>query len=268
MWLTRAIADRASLLWCRVSERAGYGRVSEMPTSDGPVLVVLDGVGRFQFAPYAIRSVLRQLKSPIETVMYDWQFGLVGEIWTDLCWLRRNRLMGARLARLLRRIHRQRPDRPIHVFAFSGGAGIAVFACERLGGRRMVDTLVLAAPALSPGYDLRSALRGVERCVVLVSPRDRLVLGVGTSLFGTTDRKFGKSAGQVGFEGMNDLHRVPSPGYDRCRQIRWDASLRGDGHFGGHAGWIAPPFLRRYLPGLLGGDVVWWTEKGSTEQES
>ncbi len=268
MWLTRAIADRASLLWHRVSERVSHGRVPEMPTSDGPVLVVLDGVGRFQFAPYTIRRVLRERESPIETVMYDWQFGIVGEIWTDLCWFRRNRVMGARLARLLRRIHRVSPDRPIHVFAFSGGAGIAVFACERLGERRMVDTLVLAAPALSPGYDLRPALRAVERCVVLVSPRDRLVLGVGTRLFGTTDRAFGTAAGQVGFEGMNDLPRVSGPGYDRYRQIRWDASLCRDGHYGGHAGWIAPPFLRRYLPGLLGGDAVWWTEIASTEQES
>ncbi len=268
MSLTRAITDRVSLVWHRVAERVGGGRVTEFPASDGPVLVVVDGVGRFQFAPYVIRRVVRELDLPIETVMYDWQTPIVGEIWTDLTWHRRNRVMGAKLARRLLQMHRDNPGRPIHVFAYSGGASVGVFACESLRGRKVVNTLLLVAPALSPGFDLTPALRAVDRCKILVSPRDSVVLGLGTRLLGTSDRVHGQSAGMVGFQGMGDLPRGSKSDYDRCWQIRWNASLRGDGNYGGHAGWIATPFLRRYLMRLLGDDTVLWSGFEPTEQES
>jgi len=265
MGLNRAIADRVSLIRRRAAERMSYGRVGELPTSDAPLLVVVDGVGRFQFAPYAIRWALRDLGSPIETVLFDWHTPIVGEIWTDLMWRRRNRVMGARLARRLLRFHRDCPDRPIHLFAYSGGACVGAFACESLRGRKIVSTLLLVAPAVSPGFDLKPALRAVERCTILVSPRDYVILGLGTTLFGTSDRISGKSAGMVGFAGMGDLPRGSRADYDRCRQVRWDASLRRDGNFGGHAGWIAPAFLRRYLLRLLDGDTVLWTDAGACE---
>lgn len=260
MSLFRGIADRISLVRRRIVERIRYGRVPDDTSSDRPVIVVVDGVGRFQFAPYAIRRALRELGSEIEVVQHDWQYGLTGEIWTDLMWLRRNRVMGARLARRLLRLRRRCRDRPIHLFALSGGCAIAVFACECLRGRDVVASLVLAAPALSTAYDLGPALTAVERCYVLVSRLDNVVLGAGTRLFGTSDREFVPAAGMVGFERPAGLPDEHGRGYDRCRQIRWSPSLVGDGHGGGHAGWIAAEILRRYLPGLLEGTTELPTE--------
>ncbi len=260
MSLVRGIADRISLIRRRIAERIRYGRIPEETASEGPVIVVVDGVGRFQFAPYAIRRALRELGSEIEVLQYDWQFGLTGEVWTDLMWLRRNRVMGARLARRLLRLRRRCRDRPIHLYALSGGCIIAVFACECLRGRDVVASLVLAAPALSREYNLGPALTAVEHCYVLVSRRDSLVLGAGTRLFGTSDRQFVRAAGMVGFERSPGLPDEHERGYDRCRQIRWSPSLVGEGHGGGHAGWISSEILRRYLPGLLAGSTELPTE--------
>lgn len=266
MSLTRAMSERLSLVYRRLGERCAGGRVPEEATARGPVLVVVDGVGRFQFAPYVLRRVLRDLSSPIEVVMYDWQTPIVGDIWCDLMWHRRNRVMGAQLARRLLKIHRAQPHRPIDLFAYSGGASIGAFACESLRGRRIVNTLLLVAPALSPGFDLIKALRAVNHCSILVSPHDRVVLGLGTTLFGTSDRVSGSAAGRVGFDGMGDLPRGTKPGYDRCWQFRWTETLRPFGHHGGHAGWIAMPFLRRYLLSLLAGDNVLWTDAVGSEK--
>ena len=260
MSLVRGITDRISLVRRRIQERIRYGRMPDDTASEGPVIVVVDGVGRFLFAPYAIRQALRELGSEIEVIHYGWHYGLTGEIWTDLMWLRRNRVMGARLARRLLRLRRRCRDRPIHLFALSGGCAIAVFACECLRGRGVVTSLVLAAPALSAGYNLGPALEAVGHGYFLVSRADKVVLGAGTRIFGTSDRQFARAAGMVGFERPPGLPDEHGRGYDRCRQIRWSPSLLGDGHSGGHAGWIASKILRRYLPGLLAGTTELPTE--------
>lgn len=246
--------DRANVITTYFAERFRYGLAKSVGPLDREVLFVVDGVGRFHAAPLVIRRALREEGIELGTILYDWQFGLWGEIWTDLMWLRRNRWMGAKLARELRTFRREHPATRIHLFALSAGAGIAVFAAERVRRDRLIDTLILACPALSPTYNLAPALRAVERCYALVSERDRVVLGLGTRLFGTIDRRFTSAAGRVGF-------RIP-PGlcdndiriYERMREIRWSQALRADGNLGGHAGWIDVRFLRKHLLAMLKGE--------------
>lgn len=104
-------------------------------------------------------------------------------------------------ADLINRRFEQDPASPIVVTAHSGGTAIAVWALERLRPGVMVRDVVLLAPALSPHYDLTAALRHVQNAMtVYSSPIDGLVLGIGTSLFGTMDRVNGESAGRYGFE--------------------------------------------------------------------
>lgn len=248
-FLTTRLQAMSLYLW----DRFRFG----IPEYDGPlaedVLFVLDGVGGFQFVPLFVRRALRDVGASMGTVAFRWQFGLVGEIWTDLMWLRRNRVMGARLARKILSVHRRHPAARIHLFACSGGAGIAAFACESLRGRQVVDTAILACPALSPGYNLAPALRAVRRCYALVSHCDRWILGAGTRLFGTMDRCFGASGGLRGFRIPPELAPADSALYDRLREIRWTPALRRDGHHGGHTGWPMPRFLRRHLLPLIQG---------------
>lgn len=237
-----------------VSTWVAHCVVHGLPFEQGPfdreVLFILDGVGGFQFSPVMIRRALRQNRSTMGTIWYRWQFGLPGEIWTDLMWIRRNRVMGAQLARKILAFHRRYPQTTIHLTAFSGGAGIAAFACESLQ-RPIIETLLLGCPALSPTFNLAPALRCVNRAVTLISHKDRFLLGWGTTIFGTTDRKFGSAAGRMGFAIPAGLPAADRREYDKLRQIHWSPAFKLDGHHGGHTGWMNERFLAKHLIPLL-----------------
>lgn len=118
-----------------------------------------------------------------------------------------------RLVERLRGFRATSPEARIVVTGHSGGARIAVRAIELLDvDERLVEQLWLLAPALSPEYDFGPALDRVPRIVALTSPHDSLILGVGTSLFGTSDRYFGDAGGRIGFR--SDHARFEQWGYD------------------------------------------------------
>jgi hypothetical protein len=166
-------------------------------------------------------------------------------------WCRRNREKGRELAARITAF-RESNNAIVHVVAFSGGCGLAVWGCEGLE-KQLVDTLILAAPAIHPDYNLAAALHNVRRCYALVSERDRWILGLGTTIFGTTDRRFASSAGRLGFRRPAGLSAAESAAYDRLREVRWTPALRSMGHRGGHTGWAKVQFLREHLVPLLQG---------------
>ena len=261
------LVSRVKLLAAFADELARYGLPEVSGSVDREVLFIVDGVGGFQAAPLMIRRALRLEGSTLGTILYKWQFGLPGEIWTDLMWLRRNRLMGMRLARRLLAFRRANPAAKIHVMACSGGAGITLFALEAMHRRSeraahrsaepiapLVDTLILASPAVSPTYNLGSALGMVKRCYAIVSRRDSIVLGLGTRIFGTMDRSFTRAAGMVGFRMPTDVSPQEREAYERLREIRWSPELQKQGHNGGHTGSVSVAFLRHHLLPLLAGE--------------
>lgn len=250
------IWNRVTAISAYLGERGRNGVPETMGNLDDEVVFILDGVGGAQFGPVLIRRALREEGHSLGTVVYDWQCGLRGEIWTDLMWLRRNRVMGARLARKLLAFRRDHPQATVHLVSYSGGTGIAVFALERLRGRPLIETLVMPCPALSPTYNLGPALRAVERAYALVSPKDWGILGLGTQIFGTTDRQFCHAAGRVGFRIPADATAADVEAYERLREIPWSRELRRYGHHGGHTGWAGVPFLRAHLLPILRGDPL------------
>jgi pimeloyl-ACP methyl ester carboxylesterase len=165
--------------------------------------------------------------------------------------------MGAKLARRLLAFRRVHPQTRIHLIAYSGGAGIGVFALETLGPHRpIIETLLLACPALSPSYNLGPALRGVTRAYALISHKDTGILGLGTRIFGTTDRRFTSAAGCTGFKVPCDCSDEDRQAYDRLREIHWTPDLRELGHTGGHTGWASVLMLRRHLMSILRGQPL------------
>lgn len=247
------LADRIKIVSAYVEELVRRGTPECVGPVGREVLFLLDGVGGLQAGPLLARRALRLEGHLCGTILYSWQYGVPGEIWTDLMWLRRNRVVAAKLTRKLLGFRRSNPETRINMLAFSGGAGIAVFACEQLDGRPLIDTLILAGPALAPDYNLGRALRAVKRCYALVSHRDTWILGVGTRLFGTIDRFHGDAAGQVGFKIPAGLSPEDSQAYGRLREIPWLPALGGLGHHGGHTSWASVAFLRRHLPTMLEG---------------
>jgi hypothetical protein len=245
------LLDRFSLVRAYLDELVRHGLPESEGPLDGDVLFLLDGVGGLQAGVLTARRALRLEGHSCGTVLHKWQYGLPGEIWTDLMWLRRNLVQGAKLARRLLAFRRAHPNVRIHILAFSGGAGVAVFACERLRGRPLVETLIMAGPALAPDYNLAPALRAVKHAFALVSKRDTWILGAGTRLFGTIDRHRGVAAGQVGFRVPTALPQEDRAAYERLREIHWTPELIGLGHSGGHTSWAGVAFLRRHLWALL-----------------
>ncbi len=288
------LVDRGSVVQAYLAELRRYGLPKVVEPTDREVLFLLDGVGGFQAAVLMVRRVLRQLHEPIGTVLFRWQCRPPGRVLSDLIWHRRNRRKAAELAEEIVRFRDEHPNTVVHLMAYSGGCGVAVFACESLRGRRLLDTLILACPAISPEYDLGPALAAVKRCYALVSRRDSWILGLGTRIFGTTDRRHTASAGMVGFQRPTSLppsqpgsesdvairrldasHLPPSqggtqggplvresilaPGYDHSGyenffQIQWSPELIALGHHGGHTGWASTAFLREHLLPLLRGE--------------
>ncbi len=251
------ISTRIQAVSAYLSERLRHGLPIRQGQLDQEILVIVDGVGGFQFAPVLIRRMLRQTNATMGTVYFPWQFGLVGEIFTDLMWLRRNRMMGAKLAEQLLQLRQEFPETKIHVIAYSGGVGISVFALEYLSVPTIVESLIMACPALSPSYNLAPALRNVNRAYALISAADYGILGAGTTVLGTTDRKHCAAAGLRGFQIPDHASTDDLAEYAKLKEIRWDKSQRALGHSGGHTGWASGKWLARHLrPIVEGGPLL------------
>lgn len=154
------------------------------------------------------------------------------------------------IADRVRRLRARAPGAPIILVGHSAGAGLVVLALEDLPKGTQVDAVMLLAPALSRTYDLTAALRHVHgRADVFTSDRDTLVLGIGTSIFGTVDGAHGDAAGHTGFlkprwassEQYAKLHTHP---FSTARELLGDDG----GHFGVLSSSVAAVLVAPLLP--------------------
>jgi pimeloyl-ACP methyl ester carboxylesterase len=147
------------------------------------------------------------------------------------------------LAALIVQYREQEPDRPVYLLAKSGGAGLALLAAGQLPPGTL-ERIVLLSAAVSPGYDLRPALRATRGEIVsFYSCLDRVILGAGTRIFGTVDRVYSPGAGMCGFEPPPDLDDEGAALYRRVVQIHWKPSMLLQGYAGMHSGNSYPLFL-------------------------
>lgn len=132
-------------------------------------------------------------------------------------------------------------DRRVVLVGHSTGAMVILDTLEQLG-RQPIEQAWLLNAAVSGDYDLRPALAGVRRLVNIYSPRDWLVLNVGTRLFGTADGPRKWCAGFSSFTG---------PGGDdpRLEQRCYDPAWLKAGHYGGHLGAL---LLTRFARDVIG----------------
>jgi hypothetical protein len=141
------------------------------------------------------------------------------------------------------------PTAKVVVTAESGGAGPLIWALEKLPAGAMVDDVMLLAPAISPDYDLSAALSHVRgKAYAFTSAGDWLMLGWGTSTFGTIDGKKVQAAGRYGFvrPKLADMAE-----YKKLVQFPYDSAWMRYFNFGSHAGAMSPSFARHFLAPLL-----------------
>jgi hypothetical protein len=216
------------------------------------LLIVVGGVGGLDWCGVAVRHVVKIARMPYAVQLFPWGHGFLR--WhADLTSIANRDARAARLAETIRRFKTEHPIGRVVMVAKSGGSGVGVKALELLD-EDTVECAVLLAPALSPRYDLTTALRAVRReMVVFWSPLDMIVLGLGTRLFGTVDRVRTVGAGLVGFRfpagDAQDTNQ--NRAYRKLRQIRWHPRMAATGNFGGHLGPDCPLFLRRYVVPLI-----------------
>jgi pimeloyl-ACP methyl ester carboxylesterase len=203
-------------------------------------IILLGGMNDNGLIPGGWKIGLRWAGLPHRVVHVRWQQGLRAFfILADLWRTAHHRKVAADLAARIRGTLADFPGEPIHLFGHSAGTAVAAYALEQLAPDEAVTSAVLVGSALSPGYDLGPALARTRAGILSVeSYLDCLYLGVGTSVMGSADRRWGPAAGMVGFRG---------PGSERVRRVRWSARMLRQMWPGGHLSEGSPWFTRDTL---------------------
>jgi pimeloyl-ACP methyl ester carboxylesterase len=152
--------------------------------------------------------------------------------------------------------HRKRyPDATIYLLGCSAGGGVAVRAAEYLTEDAWIDGLVLLSVAVNPHPDLTQASAHVRGPILNFSScLDVMILGLGTTLFGTTDRRRGVSAGMIGFRG-------PQPA--SLKSIPWRPWMTRFHRMGGHHS----AMKRRFITGVVAPEMGITPQVPSTYDE-
>ena len=231
--------------------RLWYGKTAEVAEGNETALVlVADGCGGIELCELALRQVMSEGGGRCRVRIVRWAHGF-GHWYADLTDLANHRAHSRAIVEQVEEWREREPNKPVFLVGKSGGTWIVVKALEGLPAGS-VEAVVLLAPAISPDYDLSTALRAVSReMVAFWSPLDVFVLGAGTWVFKTLDRVRSFSAGMVGFRLPSSLNDEGRSLYGRLRQVRWRAGMARTGYFGGHVGPDSPAFLRKYVVPLL-----------------
>jgi pimeloyl-ACP methyl ester carboxylesterase len=179
--------------------------------------------------------------------MYDWTCHDPGL--DSLLSYQRNREQAQLVAKKIEQHYRAHPEIPIYITSHSGGTGIAIWALEALPDDVKVDTVILMASALSPGYDLSAALKHVKNHIYSISSTaDAAVLGIGTRTFGTIDGVKTDAAGRVGFIRPS---KADADLYEKLVLMPYDVRWMQLGNMGDHIGPMVRPFAKMILAPLL-----------------
>jgi pimeloyl-ACP methyl ester carboxylesterase len=213
------------------------------------IVFAADGAGDFHATSLSLCRVVSDCSLPLRVQPFEWSHGF-GRIFADQIDHAHARAAGCQLAAQVEAYHRACPEHAIYLVGHSAGSLVVLTAAEALPPGT-VERIVLLAPSVSAGYDLRPALcHAREGIDVFYSPRDWWFLGVGTTLVGTADGGWHCPAGRIGFR---PLEETPEDGvlYSKLRQHAWHPCVEWAGNHGGHYGGYQPDYLRAYVLPLL-----------------
>ena len=166
-----------------------------------------------------------------------------------------NRRKASQISWRIRQYHWNYPQRPVVLVGQSGGGAIAIWTAEAMYAGQQVAGIILLAASISPDYVLDFALEKTRRGIVnFHSVHDWVLLGLGTTVYGTMDGAHSSAAGQIGFEVPHDLNGTGSI-YRKLFQVPWRQEMAKTGHGGMHltsgaegyvAGYVAPFILTEF----------------------
>jgi hypothetical protein len=219
-----------------------------------PLVWVLDGAGDLRGCSNALIDANLQAGSTIELSVFPWSHGY-RRLLQDQIDGAHAKAQGQRLAMAILERKQRDPHRRVVVIGHSAGCAVALAAGDCLPPDA-IDRMILLAPSVSTGYDLRPSLwSACEGLDVFCSKKDWVALGFVIRVVGTTDNpRSGLAAGRWGFQPKRGS-TLDATENARLRQHFWTAEMAWSGHTGGHYGVYAPTFIHAYLFPLFGAPV-------------
>jgi hypothetical protein len=212
-------------------------------------LLHIPGVSGESFVDHTLLDGFREGRLDADMEIYDWTEHDPGV--PALQAIERNKKQAVKIAAKLTAKFRADPRITIYLTSHSGGAGLAAWALEALPPDVKVRRVIFLAPALSPSYDLSKALGHVrDKAYDFYSSHDKLILSVGTQVFGTIDGVYGDAAGYVGFQTPATADAAQ---YAKLVQRPYDPAWLIYGDDGEHIGPMATAFAKAVLVPLLEG---------------
>jgi len=148
------------------------------------------------------------------------------------------------LAERVAQYRAERPDCPIHLVGYSGGGYVTLLILEALPTGVEVTTASVLAPSASPYLDVRPLAEKTQHSLAhFCSSFDVAVLGLLTTVVGTTDGWHAPAAGLVGFhpEGLFasklQTEAAPTLATAKYKQHRFCFGWLRHFHYGGHFGY-------------------------------
>lgn len=186
--------------------------------------------------------------------LYDWTsiFGLLPSLRAE----GRNREQAALVADKIVRYRLSCPGKPVMIVGQSGGTAIAAWAAEALPPDEEIDGIVMIASSLSPDYSLDRALAKTSQGIVsFYSEYDFVLLGFGTTIYGTMDGEHTSGAGKVGFT-VPEASTRPAL-YDKLFQIPWSRAMADTGNTGMHLSSGTAKFVATYIAPFITVEEPW-----------
>lgn len=248
-WLLAGLAGLGALGGC-----GAPGSLRAADRYERGLVIVLPGVEGKSHLTTSVAKGLADGGVPCAIEIYDWTVGLpwVAPV-VNLRNEARNRREARKIAERIIAYQDRYPGRPTYIIGHSGGGGITVWVLEALPPDRQVTCAILLAPAISPDYNLRYALRRTRVALYnFYSPYDVGFLRVGTSVAGTIDGEHTRAAGAVGFTIPWGLTTEERQLYSsKLIQQRYTSKMAESGHLGTHFGWANRRFVAEWLAVLV-----------------
>ncbi|MBP7935031.1 MAG: alpha/beta fold hydrolase [Phycisphaerae bacterium] len=244
----------AAVLATLFTSGCGLSELRTPTRMDKGLIIILPGIEGRSPLNSSIAKGLAEGGVPAAITIHDWNLAptfLAGVV--NLRAQSHNLSEARRVAANIVAYQNKYPGRPVHVIGHSGGGGVAVYVLEALPPKHEITSAVLLAPAISPDYDLRRALKKTHEGIWnFYSPYDVGFLKLGTSVAGTIDGRMTQAAGAVGFSIPWGLSREDRQLYgERLHQQRYTPKMAESGNTGTHFGWAGRSFVAEWLAPLI-----------------